>query len=183
MSNGTEVLWIDDYGRVQVREADITTKVMGFSNTENVRTIITPEMITNINLKNNTAVRMPNPMQSFYQKLKTMNDEEIENFKKSGMQMAQQMTGKEKIEPVGKDTILGKECEIYEVEMMGVKTKSWNWNSLSLRLESNAMGQENVDEAVSLKLDVEIPSDKMGVPAGVQVQDMPAMGQMPMPSK
>ncbi len=177
MSQGTETLWIDNYGKLQIREIDVTTKVFGFSNTDKSISIVTPEMITTINLKEKTAVRMANPMKDFYENLKTKSDKELEEFKKSGMVMAQQMTGQQEIKPVGTEKILGKKCEIYEITMAGVTSRTWTWSNLSLRTEASMMGNKTLDEATSVEMGIKVPKEKSQIPAGIPIQELPAMGQ------
>lgn len=179
MTTGTETLWIDDYGRMQVRETNITTKMMGFTNTDESIAITTLDTITAINLKTKTATRMANPAKNFRESLKNKSDAELEQFKKSMMNMSQQMTGQQEIKPIGKEKIAGKECEIYQVNAMGGTSKVWTWQNLPLKTEASVMGNTISDEAVSVEVGVKIPKEKTQVPAGIQLQEIPAMGNMP----
>lgn len=177
MSEGTETLWISDYGKKQVRQTKVTTKSFGFTNTDESISIVTPEKVTTINLKEKTGIRMDNPMKDFYAGLKNKSDAEIEELKKSGMIMARQMTGQQEIKPIGKEKILGKEAEIYVITAMGITSKSWIWNNLTLKTEASVMGNDSIDEAVSIEIGAAAPSEKSLIPEGVQIQEMPAMGQ------
>lgn len=178
MTTGTETLWIDDYGRMQVRESNMTTKVMNITQTQETIAIVTPETITTINLKEKTAVKMANPAKNFYESLKKKSDAELEQFKKSMMNMGQQMTGQE-VKPIGKEKLLGKECDVYEMSMMGGTTKLWTWKNLNLKTETQMMGNKISDVATSLEVGVKIPKEKTQIPAGIQLREMPAMGNMP----
>lgn len=179
MTTGTETLWIADYGRTQVRESKLTTKAFGFSNTDESVVITTEDTITSINLKTNTATTMANPAKGFRESMKNKSDAEIEQFKKQMMGMSAQLTGEQEYKPIGTEKILGKKCEIYSMSMMGGTSKVWTWANLPLKTETAMMGNNLLDEAVELEVGVKIPKSKLKVPAGVTVQEMPQMGNLP----
>lgn len=69
------------------------------------------------------------------------------------------------------ETILGKECTVYEV--MG--SKQWLYKGMVLKA---TMGDKVIMNAVKVEEDVNIPDDKFKIPEGITITEAPAMPEM-----
>lgn len=82
-----------------------------------------------------------------------------------------EMMQKMNIKEEGKEDILGKPCVIYSMEYMGVKSKSWVWNGIALKTESNAAGMPMTMIVKSMDVDNDPPAEKFEVPSGIKIMD------------
>ena len=69
------------------------------------------------------------------------------------------------------ETILGKECTVYEV--MG--SKQWLYKGMVLKA---TMGDKVIMNAVKVEEDVNIPDDKFKIPEGITITEAPVMPEM-----
>jgi outer membrane lipoprotein-sorting protein len=155
---GTETLWFDRHG---MREAKLTQTVLtvaGHTVKTNRLTILDGGTTTTADLDRKTATKMPTPM---------LNDL-VEAAKKQGGDMTDlgtamiQRMGAVK---TGTDTVAGKPCDVWEIKSLG--SKSWLWNGVTLRNETNFGGQSMKTIATSVQENVTIPEDKFALPAGI----------------
>jgi len=80
-----------------------------------------------VNLDDNTATKMENPMLKGF---------EGQDLTEMGEKMLKQMGGKK----IGSEKFLGRPTEIWEIKQMG--TKSWIWKGVPLKSELNMMGMK-----------------------------------------
>ncbi len=93
------------------------------------------------------------------------------DMEKMGKEMLEQMGGK----ILGKEKVLGRECEI--VEVMGVK--SWLYKqTLSLKSETSMMGMENSEIATVFEENISVPTSRFTVPEGATLEELSMNGPM-----
>jgi len=115
----------------------------------------------NMDMINKTATKTKNTiLQSLVENSESSDLEEI------GMEMFKQMGG----EKVGKEDIIGKPCEIWELKQMG--TKVWIWNGIPLRTETDMMGIKLIKVATNIKANVSIPPDKIEIPPDIEFKEI-----------
>lgn len=167
--NGTETVYFDDYGIKEARLTKTVVKIFGISNETETLTITDKEWNYNIDLKEKTGTKMKN--EQMKQMLDGLTQKEYEEF---GKKMMTEMGGK----LVGNESILGYNCEVWDVSK--ISSKTWNYKYVPLKTEVNMMGATTY-LATSFKENVSIPADKFQVPKGIKVteQEMPE-GEMDM---
>jgi outer membrane lipoprotein-sorting protein len=69
---------------------------------------------------------------------------------------------------IGTEEICGKMCDIWDIPKM--KTKTWVWEGVSLKIDVQMPGMESVTTATSVKENVDVPEEKFQVPADVTVE-------------
>lgn len=70
-------------------------------------------------------------------------------------------------------TIAGREAVGMEMEIMGMKTRTWTWSNIAMRTEVYMGGEEPmVTEVTSLRLGEPVPAEKFAVPADVRVTEV-----------
>ncbi len=113
------------------------------------------------NLDKMTAVKAPNTQ---YTDMLELDPEEQEAYliKKSlGLKESAELP-----EPVITSTVAGHECEVYEIPNVG---SACIWNGIVLQKEVTLAGITNKATAVNVSVDVDIPSERFELPAGVIV--------------
>jgi len=130
---GTIVLYFDDWGYKEAKFEKTEMKMMGISVKENKVTIIDGEWTYNINLDQKTGTKIKTPFVE--QIIETSGSNDLTNF---GEQLMKNMGGK----IAGKESVLGKECDIWEIKNLGSKILVWNW--VPLKSDVNFMGQKSL---------------------------------------
>ena len=67
-------------------------------------------------------------------------------------------------------TILGKNCEAFEMNDGGDKTIFAGWNHIVLSMEINSKGMKSTQKATKIEENVAVPADKFSIPSGYKVQ-------------
>jgi len=148
---GTHVKYIDDYG---YKQADIIKKEikLGDNIEKQYETII---LIGNkaytITYENSTVVVGRNATYDYY--LKHKNREPIE--------ITEAIIKSSSFEFNGTEHFLGKECKVWKAH----KAKKLTWNGVELKSTITFM-MMMVEKATSIKINVDIPSDKFDIPKG-----------------
>ena len=107
--------------------------------------------IITLDYEDNQAVKMHNPL-AFY-----LADPE-RDWQKTGEKIIIKMG----YEIVGKETILGKECNIWKQG----RNKIWIWDGITLKAEYG----KNIETATNIEIDVDVPMDKFEIPEGFEVE-------------
>ncbi len=165
MSEGTETVYFDDYGIKEARYTKTVTKIMGFSTETNTITITDKDWSYSIDLNEKKGTKMAN--KQLKEMLDGISQKDYEEF---GKKMLEQMNAKK----IGNETILGKNCEVWEIGKMNSKT--WNYEYVPLKVEINLMGTMT-NTATKFEENVKIPADKFEVPKGITIteQESPDM--------
>ncbi len=87
------------------------------------------------------------------------------DYSEAGKKMLEKMGGKQ----VGSENFLGKNCEKWEINMMG-KTEILLWKGITLKTEANVMGFKTSEIAQNIKTGVSFPDSEFEVPDGIEIQ-------------
>lgn len=156
-TTGTEVLYFDDYGKKEAKYSNTVTKMLGVKSYENTITILNGDQVINYDEKTGKATKSTNPAIHAFTTDEDMDYEEyaIEMMKSLGF------------EKVGTETVLGKNCDVWE----GMGT-IYTWKGLSIKSNTKIMGMNINIIATDVQTNVRIPASKFELPAGVEVNTM-----------
>ena len=167
-TSGKKTVYFDEYGDLYYELSEQTTSVTWGKDTvtDETRslTIRDRNYSYSIDLKESTGTRIKNEEIDGMQNAFTsgMSQKDMESM---GKEMLEQMGGR----IVGKESFLGKECEI--VELMG--SKVWLYEkTLPLRSEMSIMGMENLEVATLFEENVSVPDSRFSVPEGVDIEEV-----------
>jgi hypothetical protein len=164
-TTGTKKMWWDDYGnksRTEVNSVSVT-KMFGITNETKEQTV----SVTNgtkfwsANLIEKTGTKgtySVDEQLAFYEK---MTEPEKRAFEKK---MLESYGGS----IVGKETIMGYECEI--VSIMGAK--SWVYRGVVLKTEASILGITITETAVVFDKNITVPASKFEPYPGINYEDM-----------
>ena len=147
--------YFDDYGKAE--SVTLTMEMQG--TTTRMRTITKGDIITVLNLDNKTGNRI------------TMPDKQV-NF----LNLTQEMKDKYKVKELGEETIAGKPCKKYSMEMnqMGqdVSITAWIWKGFALKSVTEAGGMTVVDLTTDIQENVAVDAENFAIPSDFTIQDM-----------
>jgi hypothetical protein len=156
MTKGSEVLEFKDWGRRAATRSKNTVSIMGMTQETDQLTIIDGEWVYNVDLSRNTATKIKNP---FYSALSEGADQSLPQ---TGPDMMKAMGGKR----VGKDTMLGKPCDWWEIQQL--MSKSCIWKGIGLKTIAGPQGMQITHTAVNIQL-MKIPDSRFSLPPNVKI--------------
>ncbi len=153
MNTGTEIVYIDDWGRREAIYKKFTTKMMGIDIERNFMILITEngKWVYNVDLNSRTAIRMN---EAGFKALQG-------NFG-SNMDVA---IGAMK---VGTEEILGKVCDVWKKGYP--YSMAWMWKGVALKKDHEVAAMGVLTEATDIQENVSIPEDKIVIPSDVKVK-------------
>ncbi len=153
MNNGTETVYIDDWGRREAIYKKFTTKMMGIDLERDFMTLIAEngKWVYNIDLNSRTAIRMNN---AGYKALQG----------NSGSNMDATIGAMK----IGTEEILGRECDVWEKSYP--YSRAWIWKGIALRKDQDVAAMGVLTEATEIQENVSIPEDKLIIPTDVKVK-------------
>ncbi|MBC8549370.1 MAG: hypothetical protein H8D23_06935 [Candidatus Brocadiales bacterium] len=157
MNNGTETVYIDDWGRREAIYKKFSTKLMGIDIERNFMTLITEngKWVYNIDLNSKTAIKMNN-----------IGFKALQGNSGSNMDVA---IGAMKI---GTEEILGKVCDVWKKGYP--YSMAWMWKGIALKKDQDVAAMGVVTEATEIQENVTIPEDKLIIPSDVKVKVLDA---------
>ena len=164
---GTEKLIFKDWGSKEAKYENAAMTMAGFSIAENKLTIINGESTYNIDLEARTGTKIKTPFIEEMAEGAQTND-----LTGIGERIMKSMGGK----IIGQEEILGKECDIWEIEMAGAK--SWVWNWVTLKTEVNFLGTAIIITAVSIDADVSIDNEEFEIPGDITIGEKPELNSI-----
>lgn len=156
-STGTETVYFDDYGIKEAKYSNQEINMMGIQQKTNQIIISNSEYIFTLNVDTKTGTKMKNPLPGFLP--------DDKNLEELGKEIMTNMGGK----IVGSETLLGKTCDIWEVEQLSAKI--WVWNTIPLKTEVNMMGMNITSVAKKFEPNANIPGEKFKVPDGYKITE------------
>ena len=156
MTKGSEVLEFKDWGRRAATRSKNTFSIMGMTQETDQLTIIDGEWVYNVDLARNTATKIKNPFYS------ALSEREDQSLPQTGPDMMKAMGGK----MVGKDTMLGKSCDWWEIQQL--MSKSCIWKGIGLKTIAGPSGMQITHTAVSIQL-MKIPDSRFSLPPNVKI--------------
>ena len=164
---GTETLYFDKWGMREAKYTNTEISAMGITQKTNQMTLMDGDWIYNVDLDKRTGTKMKNPLFEMIADKSGTKD-----FGEMGLQMLKEMGG----EKTGSEEIAGKLCDVWESKDLG--SKSWIWNSLTLKTEVNMAGIAITILATKVDEGASIPEDKFTLPSDVTITEAPDMGEM-----
>ena len=168
LATGSATHIIANYGMYQFLDENLTFKMGGKqSNTHNIN-ITCDSVAYTIDMGKKTGMRTEVDMTSANEMLKGLTEEQKSDFQVAFLKM----NGAEKKSAV---TILGKQCDVYDLPKMGVEVALWK--GLTLRKVIH-MGQESMNvtmQAKKLELDYDANIDEFSPPKDVKISTIPSM--------
>ncbi len=155
---GTETMYFDDYGMLELKETKATLEMMGIKQVTDTKVLMNGKWIYTIDKNSGEANKMENPLYSMFP--------EGGDLEKVGEEMMINMGGKK----IGSETLLGKECDIWEIKKL--MSKVWVWKSIPIKSVVNMMGMNITQIATSVDVDISVSPDKFKIPEGVEFKDM-----------
>jgi hypothetical protein len=157
---GKEILYFDNWGMREATFTNAEISISGFSIKENKITILDGEWTYNIDLDKKTGSKIKTPL--LEELIKAAGDKDLGEF---GEEMLKKMGGKK----IGKDEVLGKTCDIWEIQ--NLNTRSWVWNWITLKTEAKLMGVSVIITATKISPNVSVPEEKFKIPAGITITE------------
>jgi hypothetical protein len=153
MNNGTETVYIDDWGKREAIYKKFTTKMMGIDLERNFLILITEngKWVYNIDLNSRTAIKMNN--KGF---------KALQGNSGSNMDVAIGAT------KIGTEEILGKICDVWEKSHP--YSKAWMWKGIALKKDQDVAAMGVLTEATEIQENISIPEDKLIIPSDVKVK-------------
>ncbi len=153
MNTGTEVVYIDDWGRREAIYKKMTTKMMGVDIERNYMTLITENgnWIYNVDLNSRTAIKMN---KAGYKALQGNSGD--------NMDVA---IGAIKI---GTEEILGRVCDIWKKGYP--YSVAWIWRGVALKKDHEVAAMGVLTEATEIQENISIPEDKLTIPSDVKIK-------------
>lgn len=155
---GTETMYFDNYGMLEVKYTKSTLDMMGIKRVTDAKVIMKDKWVYTIDKTTGEANKMENPIYSMFP--------EGGDLEKGGKELMISMGGKK----IGIETILGKECEIWEIKKL--MSKVWVWKSIPLKSEVNMMGISINQIATSVEVDIDVSPNEFKIPEGVEFKDL-----------
>ncbi len=158
---GTKTLYFDDWGMRQAEYTRSVLSIAGFSKSINLVNIIDGEYQYVINMDQRAGTKTRNPIIKAIDELKDQ-----KGFNEFGEQMLLSMGGNK----IGRDEIMGKECDVYEIGNTG--TKLWVWEWITLKEETNSGGLNRTVVATKINIGGSVPSSKFALPEKVVLNEV-----------
>ena len=139
-----------DFGIRELREESKVTKQNGKIEKSHIISYMDKDTIYNVDFNKKRITKMKNPAIAML----GLSDEN--NAQQAGLKLLKRMGGKK----IGKDTVLGYECEIWDA--MG--TKQCMYKGIPLKIESDIMGVKSSGVATKIEFDIEIKDSDFELP-------------------
>ena len=158
---GTKTLYFDDWGMRQAEYTRSVLNVSGFTKSINLVSIIDGEYQYVINMDQRSGTKTRNPIIKAIEDLKDQ-----KGFNEFGEQMILNMGGNK----IGRDEVLGKDCDIYEIGNTG--TRLWVWEWITLKSETKSGGLDINVIANKINIGAKVPSSKFDVPDKIVLNEV-----------
>lgn len=164
---GTDTLYVKDFGKIRAKHHAAVTAVMGRSNKSETLEITDPDWVYTYNLTEKKGEKFTNPMKLYQAEYNKFNAEEKKNFEKNSKELGSSMMGKYggSVTQNGAK-ILGYDCDVSTVGGMS-KVYLLHGSDLTLRSEVSAMGVANTVNATQIDTTTPVKESAFAPPAGV----------------
>ena len=167
---GSETLYIKDYGKLRAKHHKATTVVMGTTNKTDTLEIIDPDWIYSYNLIEKKGEKTTNPRKLYQAEYSKLNAEEKRNFEKNSKELGAGMMGKHggSIKQ-NAEKILGYDCDVTTVGGMST-VYMLHGSDIPLRTEVSMMGMKSSNAATKVDTSSSIPASAFAPPPGISAQ-------------
>ena len=155
------VLYFDDYGRLEATESKHELEMMGMKTFVHTLNIQKDGYMYNIDLVEKTGTKTKVPT--------GMVDAKGMDFSKLTESMMKEM----EITQGGHETVLGKKCDVFEMDSkkMGIKGRFLVWENIMLKSESEMGTIKVLSMATKMEDNVSVPADKFMVPSDIEITE------------
>lgn len=169
-ASGTKTHVIANFGQYQRQEDRMEFSFQGQTRNINQLDIIADSVQYSVDLTTMTGTRSRFDTARQNEFIRSFSDEERKN-----VQAAYILRGGG--EKVGKDTVLDRECEVYDLGFQGIRTSLWN--GLPLRMTVNMGGQDIVMTATEIDTDFEPTPDMFAPPPDASIRKPEVISRFP----
>lgn len=155
----TTILYFDDHGKKSATESINKISVMGQNIETHTKTIVIDDMMYSWEVGAKTGTKMKLDM--------TANAEQMD-YKNLSKEMMEQF----KMNKIGSETVMGKKCDVFEMNSQGLQGKYYIWDNIAMKSETNIGGMNMVVEVTDLKENPSIPASTFAIPSDVTFTDM-----------
>lgn len=160
MQNGKEILYFDDWGRVEAKYTNTEMSVMGVKQKNHTLTILRDGKTYSIQLDEKTGTVTDAPILG---ELSHAAQSQGKDMSDMGLAMLKQMGGKK----VGQEEVAGHMCDVFEVAQM--KMKTWVKDGVTLKSEGGFGNMQINSTAIKVQFNVDVPAEKFAVPEDVKL--------------
>ena len=165
---GTEVLYIKDFGRLRVKHSQSTMEVLGRTVSTRTREVTTPEWIIRYNLSDTWGEKNTNPARLYQQEYEQLSVGEKKIFAANASKIGPSLFDNAgSIVQSRSSSMLGFACD--QVSFGGFSSSCLLHDTdIPLKAEARVMGVINQLKAVRIDLASPIPDEFFTAPAGIQ---------------
>ena len=160
METGKETLYFDNFGMKEARVKESTIEYEGKKIKRKITIILDGKTAYTVDYDSKSVAKITNDYKDLTKGFNTKNLGEI------GKKMMTDMGGK----LTGSENILGRKCEIWNLDQY--KTKSWIWNYITLKMATELPNMKTYSEAVKIQENAKIPESVFQYPKDFKVYDM-----------
>ncbi|MFZ1731454.1 MAG: hypothetical protein WBQ23_09800 [Bacteroidota bacterium] len=169
-ASGKKTHLIANYGMYQSQLDEMSFSMSGMKQDVHQLDIINDTTQYTINLATKEGTRSLHDTSRLAAMVRDFTADEKKNFQEAFILRSQG-------EKIGKDTVLGKICDVYSLPMMGMKISMWE--GLTLRSSISMGEQELTMTAVEIETDISTSADMFLPPKDVKLTEPKPMGGMP----
>lgn len=157
MDTGTEVVYIDDWGRREAIYRKVTTMMMGIKLERNTMTLITDNgnWIYNIDLNARTAIKMNNARYKALAGNSSTNMGEVIGARK-----------------IGTEEVAGRVCDVWKKGYP--YSMAWIWKGIALKKDKDVAATGVLTVATEVQENISIPEDKFTIPPDIKIKVLDA---------
>jgi hypothetical protein len=157
MDTGTEVVYIDDWGRREAIYRKVTTMMMGIKLERNYMTLITDngKWIYNVDFNTRTAVKMNNARYKALTGNSSTNMGEVIGARK-----------------IGTEEVAGRVCEVWKKGYP--YSMAWIWKGIALKKDREVADTGVLTVATEAQENISIPEDKFTIPPDIKIKVLDA---------
>jgi len=171
--NGTETLYVKDYGRRQARQRVSTLTMMGTTNKTNTLQITDPDWVYQYDLATKKGSKTTNPLKVYKEEYSKLSAEEKKNFEKNAKEFGVGMAGQFAAQVKQKGAkVLDYDCDVTTIKGMST-VYVLSGSNIVLRSEVSVMGMNNITAASKVDTAAAVPDSVFAPPAGI----VPALDQ------
>jgi hypothetical protein len=161
LTDGNQTMYIDDHGRRTATYTTVEMTMFGETIRMSSVEIYRDGWQYNIDLDEGTGTRT--------RRARPLTGSAVPDVAR----LTAEMRDRYKFKELGRKEILGRMCDGYEMEAMGMKIVTWNWHNIPMYSETDMGGTEPmVMRVVSIETDVAVPSDKFDVPPDMVITEV-----------
>lgn len=169
-ASGTKTHIIANYGRYQSQLDQMTFAMQGVEQKVHQLDLINDTTQYMIDLDKNEGTRSHYDVARIEAMAADFTEEEKKDFQAAFLLRSN-------AQKIGKDTVLGKECDLYELPMMGMRISLWN--GITLRSSITMGDQELTMTAVEIDDDYSVSADMFAPPKDAKISEPQMMDGMP----